>query len=106
MGYRKTAEIYRHILPELKAWMERVDMPKWEVADIAGCSRPHFTRMLMGQVRMQAKHAARLSSVSGIPIERLMADKETARMLKLLAARHKRDTTKLSDKLRVAEEAV
>lgn len=90
MEITKATETPATVLPELRRWMEDVDLTHAELADIAGCSRPVITRTLQGKLPLKADRAARIAAVSGIPIDRLVTDRETARILKLWGKRSNR----------------
>lgn len=83
------------MLPALKEWMDVMGLTHEDVAVIAGCSRPVITRTLQGKLPMPADRAIKLSAVSGIPLERLVTDQETARNLKLLGKRVNGNVRKL-----------
>lgn len=82
-----TTERAPEVLPELKAWMLTAGLTHDDVAMIAGCSRSQITRALGGKKPIDADQAIRLAAVSGIPLERLVTDPETSRLLKLLGNR-------------------
>ena len=79
------------VLLELKAWMDEAGLTHEDLAEIAGCSRPVITRTLQGKLPLPADRAVRIAAVSGIPLERLVTDQDTARIFKLLG---KRSTTR------------
>lgn len=83
-----------NVLPELRQWMADADLTHDDVAHIAGCSRPVITRTLQGKLPLPADRAVRISAVSGIPLERLVTDPETARILKVLGKRSTLPTRK------------
>jgi transcriptional regulator with XRE-family HTH domain len=87
MEIAKLTDAAADILPDLKEWMAQADLTHEDVAEIAGCSRPVITRTLQGKLPLSADRAARIAAVSGIPIERLVTNPETARILKLLGKR-------------------
>lgn len=83
------------VLPELKEWMAEVGFTHEDLAGIAGCSRPVITRTLQGKTPLPADRAVKISAASGIPIDRLVTDQETARIFKILGKRSTQHGRKL-----------
>jgi antitoxin component HigA of HigAB toxin-antitoxin module len=82
------------VLPALKAWMSDAGLTHEDVAEMAGCSRSEITRTLQGKRALNTDRAMKLAAVSGIPVERLVTDRDTLRILKLLGNRQKRSSRK------------
>lgn len=95
MEIAKLDEAEALVLPELKAWMSDVGLTHEELAGIAGCSRPVITRTLQGKTPLPADRAVKIAAASGIPLERLVTDPETARILKILGKRMNQHGRKL-----------
>jgi transcriptional regulator with XRE-family HTH domain len=76
--------------PELRAWMREAHYRQEDVARFLDVSEPTMSRYLSGTHDMGADDALRLSLLTGIPPEKLVADPETVRTLKLLGRRSSR----------------
>lgn len=96
MGIQKTR------LKELRAYIKRTGYRQRVLAAVAGVSEPTFTKVLKGPRSFTVDAAGRLAEFTGIPVEKLLTDKEATRLLKLLGKRMNSPEGKSSDKSRVA----
>lgn len=77
-------------LEELRGWMDDTKTRQYELARMLGMSAPMFSRYMTGQADISADLAVRLSVLTGIGPDRLVNDRATAQMLKLISERPKR----------------
>jgi len=78
------------LFPELRAWLKDTQYRQTDLARFLGVTDPTISRYLSGENDIPPDYAIRLALLTGIPPEKLVADPETARILKLLGKRSSR----------------
>jgi transcriptional regulator with XRE-family HTH domain len=97
MGNTKRAR-----LKELREWMELTNTTQEQLAAAIGVSQPTISQVLSGLRNLSAEYVARLSKLTGIPVEKLLTGPEAALILKLLGKQRTSDHEKVKDNDRVA----
>lgn len=74
-------------LRELRDFIKRSGYSQETLAAIAKVSPPTFSKVLKGPRSFSVDAAGRLADFTGIPVEKLLTDREATRLLKLLGKR-------------------
>jgi transcriptional regulator with XRE-family HTH domain len=74
----------------LRDWMDKNDVNQGELAQLAHVTQGHFSAILAGKRRMTVELLVRLSVITGLSVERLGADEDASRILKLYGIRNNR----------------
>jgi transcriptional regulator with XRE-family HTH domain len=83
----------RKTYPTVQAWMEATNTTGERLAELTGIDRSHLSKLLTGSRRCSYEKAARLSDVTGVPVENLVR----------WFLRDRRARSKASDRIEAAE---